>query len=118
MRKRSEPVFETDETPEQLRSRSDARRERLQSEEELMMLSEALVSLGDGTLQKLDLGDSVLSAIFGAKRVAPGGARNRALRLVRASLRDLDVGLLREVLEDQHGVSIEPAKLRKRDRPR
>jgi ribosomal 50S subunit-associated protein YjgA (DUF615 family) len=118
MRRKSERVFETDETEAQLRSRSDARRERIHAEESLMMVGEALVSASASLLSKLDLPGGLREAIVSAQRVREGAARNRALRLVRGALRDVDVEALRESLQTTHGVTISPTKLRKRDRPR
>jgi ribosomal 50S subunit-associated protein YjgA (DUF615 family) len=118
MRRKSERTFETDETEAQLRSRSDARRERLYSEENLLMLGEALVAASAPLLSKLDLPDGLSEAIVAAQRTREGAARNRALRLVRSALRDVDVEALREHLQTTHSVTISPAKLRKRDRPR
>lgn len=100
------PPASTDESPDSspdLRSRTDARKERLATEEGLMKLSEKLVSCGDAVLAKLDLPDDALDAIRGAQRVRPGAARNRALRLVRSTLRDADFEVIRQKLLDVHG---------------
>ena len=118
MRRKSERVFETDETEAQLRSRSDARRERLHAEETLMMLGEALVSASASLLSKLDLPDGAREAIVSAQRVREGCARNRDIRVVRGALRVVDIEALRDSLQTTHGVTISPTKLRKRDRPR
>src|SRR5437868_2341862 len=75
---------------EDLRSRSDARRERKESEEALMLLAKALVDLPERTLSKLALPEDVLDVVVKARLVPGGGPKNRALRLVRIVLRDGD----------------------------
>lgn len=88
---------------EDLRSRTDLRKERLAAEEGLMKLAEALVSKGDAVLGRLELSESLTDAIRNARRVRPGAARNRALRLVRATLRDEDFEAIRRRLDAVHG---------------
>lgn len=88
---------------EDLRSRTDLRKERLAMEEGLMKLAEALVSSGDGVLGKMVLSEGLMDAIRNAQRVRAGAARNRALRLVRATLRDEDFEGIRKALGTVHG---------------
>lgn len=93
----------TEPEEEDLRSRTDLRKERLATEEGLMKLSEALVSSGDAVLDKLSLSQELTDAIRNAQRVRAGAARNRALRLVRATLRDDDFEAIRNRLGAVHG---------------
>jgi ribosome-associated protein len=83
-----------------LRSRSDARRELQRGEEVLMELSEWLVKQGDRVLLRLELAEDAVFAIKEAKRIQNPGARKRALRLVRTALRDTDVVVLKQKIED------------------
>jgi len=73
------------------------------TEEALMDLSEALVGCGDVVLGKMDLSEALTAAIRGAQRIRSGSARNRALRLVRTTLRDEDFDALRRKLDEVHG---------------
>jgi ribosome-associated protein len=87
---------------EDLRSRSDARRERKESEEALMQLAKALVELPERTLAKLSLPEGVLDVVVKARQVPGGGPKNRALRLVRIVLRDGDSQSIARALRDVH----------------
>jgi ribosomal 50S subunit-associated protein YjgA (DUF615 family) len=80
-----------------LRSRTDARKERLEAETALFELAEALVALNDRALEKLGLPEEIVEAVQGARRLRRG-AQTRALRLVRAALRDADVDAIRKGL--------------------
>jgi ribosome-associated protein len=93
---------EKNEDEEDLRSRSDARRERKESEEMLMQLAKALVELPERTLSKLSLPEDVLDVIVKARKVPGGGPKNRALRLVRIVLRDGDSQAIARALRDVH----------------
>jgi ribosomal 50S subunit-associated protein YjgA (DUF615 family) len=86
-----------------LRSRTDARKERLAREELLMALSEALVSASAAILEKLDLPEGLLDAVRSTQSIRRGAARNRALRLVRAALRSEDFEAIEGKLRDVHG---------------
>jgi ribosome-associated protein len=99
---RRELPGESGEDEEDLRSRTDARRERKQSEEALMRLAEALVALPDRTLDRLALPENVLDVVLRARRVPGGGPKNRALRLVRIVLRDGDADSIAQALTDVH----------------
>jgi ribosome-associated protein len=90
------------EDEEDLRSRTDARRDRKQSEESLMRLAWALVELPDRTLQRLKLPEGILDVIVRARLVPDGGPKNRALRLVRIVLRDGDAEGIAQALKDVH----------------
>jgi ribosomal 50S subunit-associated protein YjgA (DUF615 family) len=86
-----------------LRSRTDARKERIAREDMLMKLSDALVSSGAAVLGKLDLPESLMDAIQNTQSIRPGPARNRALRLVRSALRSEDFEAIRQKLSAVHG---------------
>lgn len=86
-----------------LRSRTDARKERIAREDLLMKLSDSLVSSGAAVLGKLGLPESLMDAIRNAQSIRPGPARNRALRLVRTALRDEDFEAIRRKLGAVHG---------------
>src|SRR5213075_6205 len=83
---------------EDLRSRTDARKERLAREELLMSLSDALVSSGAAVLGRLELSEALTDAIRNTQSVRTGSARNRALRLVRSALRNEDFEAIRRKL--------------------
>jgi len=105
---------EKNDDEEDLRSRSDARRERKESEEALMQLAKALVELPERTLSKLSLPEDVLDVVMKARLVPGGGPKNRALRLVRIVLRDGDSQSISRALRDVHepprkGVAPQPA---------
>jgi ribosome-associated protein len=91
-----------DDEEEDLRSRSDARRERKESEEALMQLAKALVDLPERTLSKLSLPEDLLDVVLKARVVPGGGPKNRALRLVRIVLRDGDSASIARALRDVH----------------
>jgi ribosome-associated protein len=97
MPKPPQPPLEPDDE-EDLRSRTDARTERKQSEEELMELAKRLVELNDRSLDKLELRDEVLSIVRKARTVPVSSARNRAMRLVRIALRGPDAMLIQKRL--------------------
>lgn len=105
---------EKNEDEDDLRSRSDVRRERKESEEALMQLAKALVELPERTLSKLALPEDVLDVVMKARLVPGGGPKNRALRLVRIVLRDGDSQSIARALRDVHepprkGVAPRPA---------
>ena len=87
---------------EDLRSRTDARRERKESEETLMRLAWALVELPERTLQRLQLPEGILDVVMRARLVKDGGPKNRALRLVRIVLRDGDADAIAQALREVH----------------
>ena len=91
-----------DEGEENLRSRSDARRERKASEEALMRLAKALVELPQRSLDRLALPEGVLDVVVRARLVRDPGPRNRALRLVRIALRDGDAARIAQALDEVH----------------
>ena len=91
-----------DEGEENLRSRSDARRERKASEEALMRLAKALVELPQRTLDRLALPEGILDVVVRARLVRDPAPRNRALRLVRIALRDGDAAQIARALEEVH----------------
>jgi ribosomal 50S subunit-associated protein YjgA (DUF615 family) len=92
-----------EEDPASLRSRTDARKERIAREDSLMELSGALVSSGVAVLGKLDLSESLMDAVRNAQAIRRGPARNRALRLVRSALRNEDFEAIRRKLGGVHG---------------
>jgi ribosome-associated protein len=87
---------------ENLRSRTDARRERKESEEALMRLAKALVDLPQRSLDKLALPESVLDVVVRARLVRDPAPKNRALRLVRIALRDGDSAAIAQALDEVH----------------
>ena len=87
---------------EDLRSRTDARRERKQSEQALMQLAKALVELPERTLRRLALAEDVQEVVAKARLVPDGGPKNRALRLVRIVLRDGDAEAIARALREVH----------------
>jgi ribosome-associated protein len=95
-------VHDPSDGEEDLRSRSDARRERKESEEALMQLAKALVDLPERTLSKLSLPEDLLDVVVKARLVPGGGPKNRALRLVRIVLRDGDSASISRALRDVH----------------
>jgi ribosome-associated protein len=99
-----EPEPEGDEA-EDLRSRTDLRREQKRVEEALMVMARRLVDLPERSLGKLELPEQVLDVVERARRVQDqGGPKNRALRLVRIALRDADVDAIDRQLDDLHEV--------------
>jgi ribosomal 50S subunit-associated protein YjgA (DUF615 family) len=73
-----------------LRSRSDARRERKQREAAWAELGEALVKLSPRRLEQLALPEGLHEAVLEARAIKSPVARTRALRLVRRELRSCD----------------------------
>ena len=91
MRKLTDILAEAErEDPRDLRSRSDARRERKAAEAHLVALARSLVSLSGRRLLTLDLPELVLDAVQDARRIASAIARERQLRLIRQRLREAD----------------------------
>ena len=97
MPRRLIPTDPTADVEEDLTSRTDRRKERLAGEQALMSLAEALVELSEQALARLELPEGVLDPVADARLVRSGAARNRALRLVRSALRDLDEAELRRI---------------------
>jgi ribosome-associated protein len=83
-----------DEDDRDLRSRSDARRERKEREAAWADLGEALVSLSARQLEQLALPEGLLDAVLEARRITSPAARARALRLVRREMRDGDEAVI------------------------
>ena len=77
-----------------LRSRSDARRERKRREAAWAELGEALVNLSLRRLEQLALPEGLHEAVLGARAIKSPAARMRALRLVRRELRDGDEAVI------------------------
>ena len=65
-----------------------------------MEFAKTLTTISERHLLRLQLSDEVLRVVQDTRRISSPGARARALRLVRQELRGLDLGLLRERLED------------------
>lgn len=93
----TDPSLEED---EDLTSRTDLRAERKRSEAAWMEFAKTLTTISERHLLRLQLSDEVLRVVQDTRRISSPGARARALRLVRQELRGLDLGLLRERLED------------------
>jgi ribosomal 50S subunit-associated protein YjgA (DUF615 family) len=89
--------------PDVIPSRTDAKKERVRAEEELMSLSTALVGMNARMLGRLPLSETALEAIREAAAIQAPAARYRALRVVRAALRDMDLAALRKALDRLHG---------------
>lgn len=99
MKRRTIPTDPAEAPEEDLRSRSDDRRDRVAREEALLRLAVALIGLPGKELLRVDLPESVLDVVMDARKVRPGAARNRIVRLVRAALRDMDADVLARTLE-------------------
>jgi len=82
---------------EDLTSRTDRRRERLAQEEALLRLAELLVGLSEQATARLDLPEDVLAHVADARLVRSSAAKNRALRLVRSALRNLEDEALQRI---------------------
>lgn len=82
-----------------LRSRTDARKERKSEEESLAHLAEELVDLAPQRLSALELPEEVLGAVLEAQRISSAAARNRQLRVVRRTLRENDSAAIRQRME-------------------
>ena len=89
-----------EEEDEDLTSRTDLRAERKRSEAAWMEFAKTLTTISERHLLRLQLSDDVLRVVQDTRKITSPGARARALRLVRQELRGLDLGLLRERLED------------------
>jgi ribosome-associated protein len=89
-----------DEENEDLTSRTDLRAERKRSEAAWMEFAKTLTTISERHLLRLELSEEVLRVVQDTRKISSAGAKSRALRLVRQELRGLDLGLLREKLED------------------
>jgi len=94
------PGPEQEESELDLVSRTDARGERKRTEAAWAELVKDLLAISEKQLLKLELGELVERAVLDARRITSGGARNRAMRLIRKELRGSDWVQLRERLED------------------
>jgi len=65
-----------------------------------MEFAKTLTTISERHLLRLQLSEEVLRVVQDTRKITSPGARARALRLVRQELRGLDLGLLRERLED------------------
>jgi ribosome-associated protein len=93
----SDPAPEPEDA-EDLRSRTDERKDRLRAEQDLMDLAQRLVELAERSLGKLELPDDLLDAIRNARAIRSPPARKRALRVVRTALRDGDAQRIKKQL--------------------
>ncbi len=84
--------------PRDLRSRSDARRERKNDEDRLASLARRLVDLSAAVTARLELPEPLVDVLQDARRIRSPAAMNRQLRLVRAHLRELDAEAIAERL--------------------
>ncbi len=91
-----EDLFEA----ESLRSRSDARRERMATEDILARLAKDIVTLSTRRLEQLELPEGVLEAVLVTRKITSAPARNRQLRVVRGALRDTNWGAIRRRMEE------------------
>ncbi|HET7541802.1 MAG TPA: ribosome biogenesis factor YjgA [Polyangiaceae bacterium] len=92
-----DPALEED---EDLTSRTDLRAERKRSEAAWMEFAKTLTTISERQLLRLELAEDVLRVVQDTRRITSPTARARGLRLVRQELRGLDLGALRERLED------------------
>ncbi|HEY4103831.1 MAG TPA: ribosome biogenesis factor YjgA [Polyangiaceae bacterium] len=97
--------IETQPSPEQeesedLSSRTDARGARKRSEAAWADFVKTLTTISERQLLRLELGEELLQVVLDARKVTSPNAKNRALRLVRKEMRDLDLDELRQRLED------------------
>ena len=65
-----------------------------------MEFAKTLTTISERHLLRLELSEEVLRVVQDTRKISSPGAKSRALRLVRQELRGLDLGLLRERLED------------------
>lgn len=100
MRKLIETTVDPELEDEDLTSRTDERTERRRSEEAWAEFAKTLVTISERQLLRMELGEELLRVVQDTRRIESPGAKNRALRLVRAKLRGLDLQQLRERLED------------------
>jgi ribosomal 50S subunit-associated protein YjgA (DUF615 family) len=82
---------------EDLTSRTDRRKQRIAEEEALLRLAELLVGLSEQAAARLDLPEEVRDPVADARLARSPAARNRAVRLVRSALRDLDEDALKRI---------------------
>jgi ribosome-associated protein len=73
-----------------LRSRTDDKEERVAVEEGLSKLGAKLVDTKTAWLEKLDLPEPLLDAIYDAQKIKSPIAKNRQMRIVRRALRSAD----------------------------
>jgi ribosome-associated protein len=88
-----------------LRSRTDAKEERVAVEEALARLAKELVAIKGPRLQQLLLPERLADAVHDAHLITSPAAQNRQLRIVRRELRNCDWAALRARLHHliQHG---------------
>jgi ribosome-associated protein len=107
-----DPRFDPEpDDPRDLRSRTDERRERKTSETKLFELAQTLVGLSERSLAKLELDEALLDAVHDARLITSPAARNRALRVVRATLRNLDAEAIAKRLERGTAPAPRPASV-------
>ena len=101
MRKPSEPEPESAEVEEEdFSSRTDARGARKRSEAAWAEFAKTLTTISERHLDRLELSEDLLRIIRDTRRIESPIAKNRALRLIRKEMRDLDLEELRQRLED------------------
>ncbi|HTM46952.1 MAG TPA: ribosome biogenesis factor YjgA [Polyangiaceae bacterium] len=88
-----------------LRSRTDAKEERVAVEEAMARLARDLVAVKGPRLEQLQLPERLVDAVRDAQVITSPNALNRQLRIVRRELRNCDWAALRERLHQftQHG---------------
>jgi ribosomal 50S subunit-associated protein YjgA (DUF615 family) len=90
MPRRLIPTDPAQDPEEDLTSRTDRRKQRIAEEEALLRLGELLVGLSEQAVSRVGLPEDVLTAVTDARLARSAAARNRAVRLVRSALRNLD----------------------------
>lgn len=83
-----------------LTSRTELRAERKRSEAAWMDFAKTLITISERQLLRLQLSEEVLRVVQDTRLITSPTARGRGLRLIRQELRGLDLGELRERLED------------------
>lgn len=97
MARRLIPTDPSQEPEEDLTSRTDRRKQRIAEEEALLRLGELLVGLSEQAVARVELPEDVLTAVTDARLARSAAARNRAVRLVRSALRNLDDDALKRI---------------------
>jgi ribosome-associated protein len=100
MRKLPDIIAEQNrEDPRDLRSRSDARKERRREEDHLAGLARRLVDASERVLSSLELPEPVADAVRDGRRIDSAIALKRQIRVIRAALRDADASAIEKRLE-------------------
>jgi ribosome-associated protein len=99
---------EAKEDPRDLRSRTDDRKVRVQSETELTALAKRLVALSKKQFERLEVPPTVADSVVAARTITSSIALDRQLRIVRRQLRGSDTSALALALEDLEAGRVAP----------